>query len=66
MASATPEEVLGWLNSSSGGLSSTDAVARLAMYGPNAVRTHRVSAIAVLGRQLRSALLLLLAATAAV
>ena len=65
MASATPEEVLGWLNSSRAGLTSTEAVARLARYGPNAVRTHRVSAIAVLGRQLRSALLLLLAATAA-
>ena len=33
-------------------------------YGPNAVRTHQVSAIAVLGRQLRSAVLGLLAFTA--
>ena len=48
------------------GLSGTEASARLMRYGPNAVRTHRVSAIAVLGRQLRSAVLGLLAATAVV
>ena len=41
-----------------------EAAARLLRYGPNAVRTHRVSALAVLGRQLRSAVLGLLAATA--
>ena len=40
--------------------------ARRARYGPNAVRTHHVSALAVLGRQLRSAVLILLAATAVV
>ncbi|HTH91362.1 cation-transporting P-type ATPase, partial [Mycobacterium sp.] len=35
-------------------LSSTEAAARLQRYGPNALRTHRVNALAVLGRQLRS------------
>ena len=41
------------------GLSSEEASARLLRYGPNAIRTQRVSAVAVLGRQLRSALLAL-------
>jgi Mg2+-importing ATPase len=64
--SATPAaEVLGWLDSSTDGLTGAEAAARLVRDGPNALRTHRVSAIAVLGRQLRSALLGLLAATAA-
>jgi Mg2+-importing ATPase len=57
-------EVLGWLDTSKGGLSGAEASARLLRYGPNAVRTHQVSAIAVLGRQLRSAVLGLLAVTA--
>ncbi|HEY0229223.1 MAG TPA: HAD-IC family P-type ATPase, partial [Mycobacterium sp.] len=57
-------EVLRWLDTSKGGLSGAEASARLLRYGPNAVRTHRVSAIAVLGRQLRSAVLGLLAVTA--
>lgn len=54
------------LDSSADGLSSAEAAERLRRYGPNALRTHRVSAIAVLGRQLRSAVLGLLAATAVV
>jgi Mg2+-importing ATPase len=57
-------QVLRWLNTSKGGLSGAEASARLLRYGPNAVRTHQVSAIAVLGRQLRSAVLGLLAVTA--
>jgi P-type Mg2+ transporter len=60
------EDVLSWLDSSVDGLSSEAAAGRLARYGPNAVRTHRVSALAVLGRQLRSAVLALLAGTAVV
>src|SRR5260370_36637388 len=64
VASAPADEVLRWLDSSAGGLSGAEASARLARYGPNAVRTHRVSALAVLGRQLRNAVLGLLAATA--
>jgi Mg2+-importing ATPase len=64
VASAAVTQVLDWLNSSIEGLSATEASARRLAYGPNAVRTHRVSALAVLGRQFRSALLVLLAATA--
>jgi Mg2+-importing ATPase len=58
-------DVLASLDSSTNGLTTAEAAARLVRDGPNALRTHRVSAIAVLGRQLRSALLGLLAATAA-
>lgn len=65
-ASAPLDEVLRCLEGSADGLSGAEASARLVRYGPNAVRTHRVSAIAVLGRQLRSAVLGLLAATAVV
>src|SRR6478672_11786247 len=64
VGAATVPEVLLWLNTSEGGLSGAEASARLLRYGPNSVRTHRVSAVAVLGRQLRSAVLGLLAATA--
>ncbi|HXO51890.1 MAG TPA: HAD-IC family P-type ATPase, partial [Mycobacterium sp.] len=64
--SAPLDEVLRWLEGSADGLSEAEASARLLRYGPNAVRTHRVSAIAVLGRQLRSAVLGLLAVTAVV
>jgi P-type Mg2+ transporter len=48
------------------GLSTAGALTRRQRYGPNAVRTHRVSALAVLGRQLRSALLGLLLVAASV
>ena len=47
------------------GLSSTEAAARLATYGPNAVRDHRARGLEVLARQLRSPLLVLLFSTAA-
>ena len=66
VGAAPVPEVLLWLDASEGGLSGLEASARLLRYGPNAVRTHRVSAIAVLGRQLRSAVLGLLAVTAVV
>src|SRR5271165_4863667 len=66
VAAAPVDEVLGWLDSSAAGLSSAEASARLARYGPNAVRTHHVNALAVLGRQLRNAVLILLAGTAVV
>ncbi len=66
VAAARVDEVMGWLDSSAQGLSSVEVSARLARYGPNAVRTHHVNALAVLGRQLRSAVLILLAATAVV
>ncbi len=48
------------------GLSSAEAAARLARDGPNSLRTHRVSAWAVLRRQLNNAVLALLAITAVV
>ena len=66
VATAPADQVLGWLDSSAGGLSSAEASARLARYGPNAVRTHHVNALAVMGRQLRNAVLILLAGTAIV
>ncbi|MEB3982291.1 magnesium-translocating P-type ATPase [Mycobacterium sp. 663a-19] len=64
VAAAPVDEVLRWLDSSPAGLSGAEASARLARYGPNAVRTHHVNALAVLGRQLRNAVLVLLAGTA--
>ena len=66
VAPASVGEVLRWLDSSAAGLSGAEASARLARYGPNAVRTHRVNVLAVLGRQLRNAVLILLAGTAVV
>jgi Mg2+-importing ATPase len=64
VAAAPLADVLGWLDTSADGLSGSEAVARLARYGPNSLRTHRVSAWAVLRRQLNNAVLALLAATA--
>ena len=64
VGAAPVPDVLLWLDTSEGGLSSAEAAARMLRYGPNAVRTHQVSAIAVLGRQLRSAVLGLLTVTA--
>jgi Mg2+-importing ATPase len=65
VSTASVAEVLEWLDASADGLTDLEAASRLRRDGPNALRTHRVSAIAILGRQLRSALLVLLAATAA-
>jgi Mg2+-importing ATPase len=53
-------DVLGELGSSDGGLSSAEVGRRLAVYGPNVLLSHGVSALSVLVRQLRSYLLLLL------
>ncbi|HTI26735.1 MAG TPA: cation-transporting P-type ATPase [Kutzneria sp.] len=50
--------VLGDLDTAASGLADdAEAARRRVRIGPNAVRTHRVSAVAVLVRQLRSALL---------
>ncbi|MFD3810429.1 magnesium-translocating P-type ATPase [Rhodococcus sp. NPDC058639] len=57
-------EVLARLGSSAAGLSAAAAAERLESVGPNALRSYRVRAWTVLARQLRSALLLLLAVTA--
>lgn len=63
-ATADLPEVLTRLDTSTEGLSSTEASARLVRVGPNSVRSHRVSALSVLRRQLSNAVLALLAATA--
>lgn len=64
VGAATVEDIVAWLDTSADGLSSAEAAARLISHGPNAVRSHQASALAVLGRQLRSSVLILLAATA--
>jgi Mg2+-importing ATPase len=66
-ATRSGTEVLGYLDTAVSGLADdAEAARRRVRVGPNAVRTHRVSAVAVLVRQLRSALLGLLAAAAIV
>ncbi len=64
-ASADAGHVLDELGSSAHGLSRAEAEQRLARGGPNAVHAHRVRALAVLGSQFRSAVLLLLLVTGA-
>ena len=59
------EQVLAGLRSSSSGLNPDEAARRLAVSGPNVVRTHGTSGWRVLGRQLRSPILILLIITAA-
>jgi magnesium-transporting ATPase (P-type) len=59
-------DMLRRLGSCENGLSAAEADRRLAEVGPNALRDHRARFWPVLARQLRSALLLLLLATAAV
>ena len=54
------------LGTSAAGLETSEVTARASKVGPNAVRTHHRNAWQLLARQLRSALLLLLAATALV
>lgn len=66
VAAAPVDEVLGLLDASAQGLSSAEVSARRGRYGPNAVRSHHANALAVLGRQLRSAVLILLGGTAVV
>jgi P-type Mg2+ transporter len=58
------EDVLGYLESTAAGLSQEQASARLAEVGPNALRTHGARPFAVLARQLRNPLLILLVAAA--
>jgi Mg2+-importing ATPase len=57
-------DVLARLDSGRAGLTAAEAARRLRRNGPNAVRSHRARAVPVLGRQLRSPLLILLAVTA--
>ncbi|HET7419562.1 MAG TPA: magnesium-translocating P-type ATPase [Candidatus Dormibacteraeota bacterium] len=55
-------DVLSRLGSSPAGLTEAEAAKRLHEVGPNAIRTHDVRAVAILGRQLRNPLLILLGA----
>lgn len=63
-AALSRDEVLARLEVGAIGLTAGESARRLAALGPNAVLTHRLRWWAVLGRQLRSALLLLLLVTA--
>jgi P-type Mg2+ transporter len=63
-AAASVEQVLRRLDSSADELSGAQACECLAQYRRNVIRTQRVSAWAVLVRQLNNAVLILLAATA--
>ncbi|MGW2218250.1 cation-transporting P-type ATPase, partial [Nonomuraea sp. NPDC001684] len=66
VAAALPvDDVMARLGGTGGGLSQAEAERRLAAVGPNSLRTHRARRVAVLARQLRSPLLILLAVTAA-
>ncbi|WP_082634285.1 magnesium-translocating P-type ATPase [Arthrobacter alpinus] len=58
------EEVLLELGSTQRGLGGNEAARRLSVVGPNALRTHKASPWVVLGRQLRSPILILLIVTA--
>ncbi len=60
------DQVLSRLRSGPGGLSGSDVAERLQQFGPNALRTHRVQASAVLLRQIRNPILLLLLGAALV
>jgi P-type Mg2+ transporter len=62
----SPEEVLSRLGSGPDGLSSEEVAERLRRFGANALGTHRVRATAVLLRQLRNPILILLLAAALV
>ncbi len=61
-ARLNPTEVVARLASADTGLPAQEAAARLRYFGPNAIRSHGAQPLAVLGRQLRNPLLLLLAA----
>jgi P-type Mg2+ transporter len=61
-ARLTPAEVVTRLASADSGLLAREAAARLRYFGPNAIRSHGAQPLAVLGRQLRNPLLILLAA----
>jgi Mg2+-importing ATPase len=65
-ASAADTEVLAQLQSRASGLDAAEASRRLALVGSNAVRVHHAQPLRVLGRQLRNAVLILLAVTATI
>jgi Mg2+-importing ATPase len=57
-----PVEVVARLGGADSGLTAQEAAVRLRLHGPNAVRSHGARPLAILGRQLRNPLLILLAA----
>src|SRR5690349_14249133 len=59
-------EVLARLDGRADGLTAVEVSRKQLAFGPNAVRSHHARALALLGRQVRSPLLLLLLVTAAV
>jgi len=65
-AGLTADEVLSRLGSGPDGLSSDDVAERLRHFGPNTLGTHRVRATAVLFRQVRNPILILLLGAALV
>jgi Mg2+-importing ATPase len=65
-AALSCEAVLGRLGVTQAGLRAEEAARRLAVGGPNALRTHQMRWWVILGRQLHSALLLLLLVTATI
>lgn len=65
-ASKPVDIVLGALGSGPDGLTAAEVADRTSLFGPNAVRSHHTSALAVLVRQVRNPLLWLLLAAAAV
>jgi Mg2+-importing ATPase len=65
-AGLSPDEVLSSLGSGPDGLTSDEAADRLQQFGPNALGTHRVRVTAVLFRQIRNPILVLLLGAALV
>jgi Mg2+-importing ATPase len=65
-ARLSSDEVLSRLGTGFNGLASTDAADRLLQFGPNALATHKVRAVAVLWRQIRNPILILLLGAALV
>ncbi len=65
-AGLSPDEVLSRLGSGPDGLSSDDVAERLRQFGPNALATRQVHATAVLFRQIRNPILILLLGAALV
>lgn len=65
-AGLSPGDVLARLRTSTDGLSRVEAAERLRQFGPNTLGTHRVSPLAILFRQIRNPILVLLLAAALV
>ena len=65
-AGLSSADVLARMGSRADGLSSAEAAGRLRRFGPNALATHRVRASAVVFRQLKNPILILLLAAALV